>query len=499
MVALKWAVNTQQQKANMALCAIFSQFDLQMQAVREGFMPFLKSTVALLSVCLLSVVGCTTTLPDVSILEQNLISSGIPTIIGPSGQVSQREAERTITRLLRQTGSTELLEEHISLMQSLSGHPLTSGNRAVLLVDGPATNEAMLKAISQAKDHINLETFIFADDEVGRQFADLLLQKQTEGIQVNLIYDSIGSMSTPASFFQRLKDGGVNVLEFNPVNPLKAQKKVLVTQRDHRKTMIVDGRISFTGGVNISSVYSKSPSSRADEDTWRWEGWRDTHVKIEGPAVAQFQKLFLETWSDQKGPDLPPKEYFPPLERKGNELIKVIGSTPEEMNRLTYVMYVSAIKKSQDFVHMTMAYFVPDRQSKNVLREAARRGVDVKLVLPSASDSNLTFYAGRSHYEDLLESGVKVYERQSSILHAKTAVIDSVWSTVGSTNFELWSFMRNNEINAIILGVDFAIEMEELFRKDLAESKEISPENWSRRPIFDRMKEFFARLVSHWL
>jgi cardiolipin synthase len=146
-----------------------------------------------------------------------------------------------------------------------------------------------------------------------------------------------------------------------------------------------------------------------------------------------------------------------------------------------------------------MAYFVPDRQSKNVLADAAQRGVDVKLVLPSSSDSDLTFYAGRSHYEDLLESGVKLYERQASTLHAKTAVIDGVWSTVGSTNFDLWSFMRNNEINAIILGIDFANEMEELFRRDLTESKEITLEDWSRRPIFDRLKEFFARLVSHWL
>jgi cardiolipin synthase len=467
--------------------------------VTGGFMPFLKGTVALLSLCLLSIAGCTTTLPNVSTLEQTHLSSGIPTIVGPSGQLSQRDAKRTIARLHRQAGSPELLEEHISLMQSLSGQPLTSGNRAVLLVDGPATNEAMFKAISQAKDHINLETFIFANDEVGRQFADLLLQKQAEGIQVNLIYDSVGSMGTPSSFFQRLKDGGVNVLEFNLVNPLKAGKKSLITQRDHRKTMIIDGRIAFTGGVNISSVYSKSPSAHADKDRWRWEGWRDTHVQIEGPAVAQLQKLFLETWSDQKGPALAPKNYFPPLERKGSELVKIIGSTPGEMSRLTYVMYVSAIRKAEDSIHMTMAYFVPDRQSKNALTNAAQRGVDVKLVLPSTSDSNLTFYAGRSHYEDLLESGVKVYERQSSILHAKTAVIDGVWSTVGSTNFELWSFMRNNEINAIILGVDFAIEMEELFKKDLAESKEITPENWSRRPVFDRMKEFFARLASHWL
>ena len=185
----------------------------------------MKTIAVLLFVCLVSIVGCTTTLPSVSTLEQSHISSGIPTIVGPQGQLTEREAKRAINRLQRQAGSAELLEEHISLMQSLSGHPLTSGNRAVLLVDGPATNEAMFKAISQAKDHINLETFIFADDEVGRQFADLLLHKQAEGIQVNLVYDSIGSMSTPAAFFQRLKDGGVNVLEFNPVNPLKAKKR----------------------------------------------------------------------------------------------------------------------------------------------------------------------------------------------------------------------------------------------------------------------------------
>ena len=175
----------------------------------------------------------------------------------------------------------------------------------------------MFKAISQANDHINLETYIFADDEVGRQVADLLLQKQAEGIQVNLIYDSIGSMGTPFAFFQRLRDGGVNVLEFNPVNPLKAKKKMFVTQRDHRKTMVVDGKVAFTGGMNISSAYSKNPSALASEDTWRWEGWRDTHVQIEGPAVAQIQNLFLETWSDQKGPPSP-QGLFPALgtERK---------------------------------------------------------------------------------------------------------------------------------------------------------------------------------------
>ena len=265
------------------------------------------------------------------------------------------------------------------------------------------------------------------------------------------------------------------------------------------EAMIVDGRIAFTGGVNISSVYSKSPYGIADEVTGRREGWRDTHVQIEGPVVAQVQKLFIETWVDQNGPALAPRDYFPPLERKGNELVKVIGSTPGEMGRLTYVMYVSAIRKSANFAHMTMAYFVPDRQTRDALTKAAQRGVDVKLILPGRSDSNLTFYAGRSYYKELLESGVRIYERQAAILHAKTAVIDGVWSTVGSTNFDLWSFMRNNEINAIILGADFANEMKDLFKRDLTQSKEITLEQWSRRPIWNHVKELVARLVSHWL
>jgi len=149
---------------------------------------------------------------------------------------------------------------------------------------------------------------------------------------------------------------------------------MFVAQRDHRRAMIVDGQIAFTGGINISSAYSKNPFALADKTAWRWEGWRDTHVRIEGPAVAHVQKLFLETWSDQKGPVLAPRDYFPPLERKGKELIKVIGSTPGELGRLTYIMYVSAIRKSVGFIHMTMAYFVPDRQTIDALTDAAQRG-----------------------------------------------------------------------------------------------------------------------------
>jgi cardiolipin synthase len=391
------------------------------------------------------------------------------------------------------------LQANALLMESLTGHPLTAGNHATLLVDGPATFSAMSAAITGAKDHINLETFIFGDDEIGRPFADLLLQKRSEGVQVNLIYDGAGSMATPSAFFERLREGGINVVEFNPLNPLRANRELLSTRRDHRKVMIIDGKVAFTGGVNISGVYSSNAPKSVHSEEGDALGWRDTHVMIEGPAVAQFQELFLKTWHDQRGPDLGDRNYFPAMERMGNELITVIGSTPGDMNRLTYIMYVSAVQHSRRSVQLTNAYFVPDRQMIHALIDAAKRGVDVVLVLPGVSDSNLALYAGRSHYGDLLEAGIKLYERRDRMSHAKTAVIDGVWSTIGSTNLDLWSFMRNDEINAIILGVDFANQMEQLIEKDIAESRRITRERWSRRPIMMRLKEIFARLISHWL
>ena len=179
--------------------------------------------------------------------------------------------------------------------------------------------------------------------------------------------------------------------------------------------------------------------------------------------------------------------------------MQVIGSTPGENNRVTYIMYVSAMTFAQGTIHVTNAYFVPDRQTMNALTHAARRGLDVKLILPSVSDSNLVLCAGRSHYEDLLESGVKIYDRRGGVLHAKTAVIDSVWSTIGSTNMDLWSFVRDDEVNAVILGKDFASAMEAMFASDLAASDEVTQEEWRRRSFGNRVKELLARLLAYWL
>jgi cardiolipin synthase len=423
----------------------------------------------------------------------------IPQIIGPHGQLSPKMSKTVMERLKKQVGPKDILERHVALVESIGGSPLIAGNKVKLLVDGPATYDAMLRAIRNAKDHINLETFIFEDDEVGRKFADLLLQKQAEGVQVNLIYDSAGGLRTPAAFFQRLRDGGVQTLEFNPVNPLKARRSWVLIHRDHRKILIVDGSVAFTGGVNISRVYSSSSFSRQQHQRNIQGAWRDTQVQIEGLAVAEFQKLFLDTWEREQGPELLKRNYFPTLKREGNDLVEVIGSTPDQGNRTTYLMYVSAFIYAENFIHLTNSYFVPDEQTVKALTNAAQRGVEVKIILPGISDELTVSYAGRSHYTRLLKSGVKLYEHRDAMLHAKTAVIDGVWSTVGSTNMDLWSFLRNDEVNAVILGRDFATEMEALFQQDIANSNQIILEQWKKRPFGDRMKEWLARLLQYWL
>jgi len=327
------------------------------------------------------------------------------------------------------------------------------------------------------------------------EFSDLLLRKQAEGLQVNLIYDSLGCYSTPVGFFQRLRDGGIQVVEFNPKNPLKTHGKWRLAKSDHRKILIVDGRVAITGGINISQDYLSGPSGVGDEKVAQMP-WRDTDVQIEGPAVAEFQKLFLDTWQRQKGVTLSGRNYFPDMKEQENTLVRVLGSTEGETNRITFIMYVAAITFAENSLHMTNAYFAPDSQIIKALTDAAKRGVDVKIILPGTTDRSLALYAGQYHYSDLLKAGVKLYKRRNVLLHAKTLVIDGVWSTVGSTNMEWWSFSSNDEVNAVILSHEFATEMERMFAGDLAESEEIRWEEWEKRPFYLKVWEWFSHLFA---
>jgi cardiolipin synthase len=419
---------------------------------------------------------------------------------GARGPLSAAQSKAILDRLQSRGTPTDIFERHLALEEAIAGSPLTTGNRVQLLQDGPATYQAMLAAIVAARDHINMETYILEDDEVGERFAQALIAKQRQGVQVNLIRDSVGTLGTPAAFFERVADAGIAVLEYNPVNPLMARRGWELNQRDHRKLLIVDGRVAFLGGINISSVYSGGSFSRGTRALADGSpAWRDTDLMLQGPVVAEFQKLFLATWERQKGPPLAAKEYFPTPEIAGHDVVRAIGSSPEDPYSLMYATLLSAIGSAETSVHLTNAYFVPDPQLLAALEAAARRGVDVTLILPSHTDSGLVFHAGRGRYDELLRAGVKIYERRTVILHSKTALIDGVWATVGSTNLDWRSFLHNQEVNAVVLGPEFGTQVQAMFDRDLAASDPIDLAQWERRTVDLRAKELFARLWEYWL
>jgi cardiolipin synthase len=419
---------------------------------------------------------------------------------GARGPLTAAQSKAILNRLKSGSAQTGIFERHLALEEAIAASPLTVGNKVTLLQDGPATFQQMFSAIRNAKDHIHMETYIIEDDEVGNRFADALIEKQAQGVKVRLIYDSVGSMNAPKAFFKRLTDGGIQLLEFNPINPLNTKKGWDVNQRDHRKLLVVDGQVAFLGGINISSVYSGgSFSTRSKRRPAGGPPWRDTHLQVEGPVVGEFQKLILATWAKQKGVALAPGNFFPQQTNKGNDVVRAIGSSPDEAYSQIYVTLISAIGSAETGVHLTNAYFVPDPQLLAALKDAAQRGVDVKIILPGKTDSWLVFHAGRSYYAELLGAGVKLYERHDALLHAKTALIDGVWSTIGSTNLDWRSFLHNEELNAVILGQAFGAQMQAMFDKDLATANPITREQWAQRPIGDRVKEAAARVWEYWL
>lgn len=418
-----------------------------------------------------------------------------------------------------QTPKDDFLARHLAVEQAVSGAPLVAGNRVRLLADGPSTYQAMLQTIGKARRYVHMETYIFDDDAEGARFADALIAARNRGADVALMVDAVGTIKTPDALFQRLRDAGVQVAVFNPVNPANARAGWSPNQRNHRKVLVVDGKVGYLGGINVSSVYESSPGSgsgsmsgsgpakekntgNADGDTAgdaKAAPWRDTHLRIEGPAVAQLEQIIQAAWASQADEPLAGggEHVAPPA---GETRVRILANQPDRSDGYTvYLTLMSAFESAQKSIHITMAYFVPDPAFIDVLCDAARRGVDVVLVLPGFSDSSLVFNAGRSHYTDLLRAGVKLYERRDALLHAKTAVVDGVWSTVGSSNMDWRSFALNYEINAVVLGPEFAAEMEALFQRDVADSVQITPEDWSNRGVDDRFMESFSRMFERWL
>ena len=457
--------------------------------------PWLYAALGVAAAVGLSCSSLPTFVPD---LARPSASRAVP-LAGAQGPLSAAQSRAVLQRLQAGGQPTDIFSRHLAVEEAIVGSPLMTGNAVLLLQDGPATYRAMLAAIAAARDHINMETYILDDDAVGRQFAQALLAKQAQGVQVNLLRDSAGTFGTPAAFFQRLMDGGVQVLEFNPVNPLAARDSWHWNRRDHRKLLIVDGRTAFLGGINISSVYSGGSFGRAQPQPDAKLAWRDTDLQLQGPVVGELQKLFLEAWASQRGPPLQPRAYFPPLPAVGTQVVRAIGSSPEEAYSLIYATLLSAIASAETSIRMTNAYFAPDPQLMDALIAAAARGVEVTLILPSQTDSWLVLSAGRSHYTRLLKGGVRIFERRGVVLHSKTALIDGVWATVGSTNLDWRSFLHNHELNAVMLGAEFGQQVQAMFDRDLAASDAIELSTTKTRSPALRVKEWFGRLWEYWL
>ncbi|MEO7743597.1 MAG: cardiolipin synthase [Usitatibacter sp.] len=416
---------------------------------------------------------------------------------GARGLLTPEQSRKVIAGLAARSGQTGILERHLAVEEALAGNPLSIGNRVQLLQDGPATYAAMLAAIASAKHHVHLETYIFEADEVGQKFADALAARVRAGVKVRVVYDAVGSIGTPKTFFKAMEDRGIEVAEFGPVNAgTVLLRGPALNHRNHRKLTVVDGRVAFLGGINISGVYaSGSLGSHMSSD--KADGsppWRDTQVRIEGPAVADLQKGFLRMWAQiRKEETLTDARLFPAADKGGPHAVRVVEAWVDEGINPLYVTLISAVQNAEARVYITMAYFVPHQELVAALKDAARRGVDVQLLLPGRTDHWLVFHAGRSFYEELLEAGVKIFERDSRLLHAKTATIDGVWSTVGSTNLDWRSLADNDEVNAVVLGPEFADGMQAAFSRDLGHSQQILPEAWRSRPWSDRVREISAR------
>ena len=409
-----------------------------------------------------------------------------------------KDSQKRVHEVTEDAPRPEAFNHLIGILQEESEQPLFDGNAVELLIDGPETYASMLEAIHGAESSVLLETYIFYDDSIGRKFADALRAAAKRGVGVYLIYDSFGSRSANETMFDDLRDAGVKVVEFQGLNPFDGGEPHKANTRTHRKILVVDEWIAFTGGLNIAGQYRKSSDETVSDPLKA--GWRDTHVRITGSAAGGFVNVFRENWYQEESERLALEAAAQRDENPGTDLVAVLSAEGDERERSPiYYAYRAALTRATERIWITQAYFVPDEEFYADLINAAERGVDVQIIVPGVTDSKAVLHASRSRYGKLLKAGVRLHENRAAVLHAKTAVIDSIWSTVGSSNLDYRSFLHNDEVNAVVLGTDFGTRMDAQFRDDVEQCAEVSYEAWKKRPFTDRFREVASRLIEYWL
>jgi cardiolipin synthase A/B len=365
------------------------------------------------------------------------------------------------------------------------------GNQLRLLRNGSAAYPEMLSAIASAEQQILLEMYWFGSDVIGQKFAAALRAAAERGIEVSIIFDAVGSVGASAEMFAELERAGAQVIEYNPIAPWKRRFRLSrLTRRDHRKILVIDGKTGFTGGINIADYWLPLDEGGA--------GWRDDMVRIDGPAVAGLSDCFARVWARLGGRKLLLTEALlqPPVMERSRRIrlpaVRVLGQRFLRTQREISRAYLHYLRRAERRIFIANSYFVPDRRVLRALGQAARRGVDVRIIVPGQSDVDIVRHASRAVWGRLLRAGVRIFEWDESVLHAKTATVDGMWSTIGTFNFDYMSLRMNLEVNVSVLDARFAGRLEASFLTDFEVCREVLLADFRFRPLGQRLLEYIA-------
>ena len=361
-----------------------------------------------------------------------------------------------------------------------------SGNNVEVMTDFRTMSDRLVADIEAAQNHINLLFFKFEDDAAGRRIADALIRKAEEGVQVRLIYDDAGNLMVPRRFYRKLRRHGIQVRGFIRIFlPILSRD---YNSRNHRKVVVIDGKVGYMGGMNIAQRYAEG---------LKWGIWRDTHMRMTGPAVSELQTSFLADWKFTKGdePDLEAMyPYNPPC---GNTLMQIVTGGPMDKWNVMMQAYMAAIASARSHAYLQSPYFIPPEPIMKVLQNVALNGVDVRVMIPYRGDKGvLPPWASRSYIKEALEAGIRIYLYRKGYMHAKTMTIDDSLVTIGSTNIDFRGFEQDFEINAFMYDENLAVQQREIFLEDLKDAELIDPLDWDKRPFLHKAKESVARVFS---
>lgn len=402
--------------------------------------------------------------------------------------ITERQKYKINSPILESRPDIEQNRDLITLILNSCNLPVSYNNSTTILQNGDNTFPAIMESLKGAKHHIHLEYYMFLDDELGEKIGDILCEKAKEGVSVRVIFDDVGSWSLSKRFIKRLQVAGVEIYPFMPVIfPLLTSK---INYRNHRKIVVVDGKIGYTGGLNIANKYLVGAPKLGR--------WRDTHLKIEGKAAHQLQAIFLADWNFVSSQKIGGGQLYPPIDERnvGRETLQIVHSGPDSNWASIMQGFFMAISRAKSHIYISTPYFLPSESILTAIKVAALGGVDVRIMIPARPDSKIVFWATRSYISELLETGAKVYLYRRGFNHSKVMCVDSRLSFIGSANMDIRSFEDNFEVTAILYNKERSIELEDRFLEDLKHSRELKLKYWRSRSWSERTLESLCRLLS---